>query len=54
MRIRRKIIAPAILTIGTIGSLAIGPAMAVLSTAAPAVPVAASGPSSSDGMGYHL
>jgi hypothetical protein len=55
MRIRRRIIGPAILTIGTVGSLAIGPAMAILSTAAasPAVPVAAGSPSP-NGVGYHM
>ncbi len=43
MRVRRTIIAPVVLTIGTVGSLAIGPAMAALSTTATAaVPVAAS------------
>jgi hypothetical protein len=36
MRIRRNIIAPAILTIGTIGSLVAGPVLALTSAAAPA------------------
>ena len=36
MRIRRNILAPAILTIGTIGSLIAGPVLALTSTAAPA------------------
>jgi hypothetical protein len=36
MRIRRNILAPAILTIGTIGSLVAGPVLALTSTAAPA------------------
>lgn len=36
MRIRRNILAPAILTIGTIGSLVAGPVLALTSVAAPA------------------
>jgi len=36
MRIRRNILAPAILTIGTIGSLVAGPVLAVTAAAAPA------------------
>jgi len=36
MRIRRKIIAPAILTIGTVGSLVAGPILALTTAAAPA------------------
>ncbi len=36
MRIRRNILAPAILTIGTIGSLVAGPVLALTATAAPA------------------
>lgn len=36
MRIRRNIIAPAILTIGTIGSLVAGPVLALTTTAVPA------------------
>ncbi len=36
MRIRRNIIAPVILTIGTIGSLVAGPVLAVTTAAAPA------------------
>jgi hypothetical protein len=35
MRIRRNILAPAILTIGTIGSLVAGPVLALTTTAAP-------------------
>ena len=54
MHIRRTIIAPAILAIGTVGSLAIGPAVAILSTTAPAaVTAVATGPSP-DGVGYHM
>jgi hypothetical protein len=36
MRIRRNILAPAILTIGTIGALVSGPVLALTTTAAPA------------------
>jgi hypothetical protein len=36
MRIRRNILAPAILTIGTVGSLVAGPVLALTTTAAPA------------------
>ncbi len=36
MRIRRTILAPAILAIGTIGSLVAGPVLALTSAAAPA------------------
>jgi hypothetical protein len=36
MRIRRNIIAPAILTISTVGALVAGPVLAVTAAAAPA------------------
>jgi hypothetical protein len=36
MRIRRTILAPAILAIGTIGSLAVGPVLVLTTAAAPA------------------
>jgi hypothetical protein len=36
MRIRRNVLAPAILTIGTIGSLVAGPVLALTTAAAPA------------------
>jgi hypothetical protein len=36
MRVRRNILAPAILTVGTIGSLVAGPVLALTTTAAPA------------------
>ena len=36
MRIRRNILAPAILTVGTVGSLVAGPVLALATTAAPA------------------
>lgn len=41
MRIRRNILAPAILTIGTIGSLVAGPVLALTTAAAPAGSVVA-------------
>ena len=37
MRIRRNILAPAILTLGTIGSLVAGPVLALTTSATPAV-----------------
>jgi hypothetical protein len=43
MRIRRNILAPAILTVGTIGSLVAGPVLALTTTAAPAATAVASG-----------
>jgi hypothetical protein len=46
MRIRRNIIAPAILTIGTIGSLVAGPVLALTTAAAPASTAVAVGPTS--------
>ena len=36
MRIRRNILAPAILAVGTVGSLVAGPVLALTTTAAPA------------------
>lgn len=36
MRIRRNILAPAILAVGTIGSVVAGPVLALTTTAAPA------------------
>jgi hypothetical protein len=47
MRIRRNILAPAILTIGTIGSLVAGPVLALTSAAAPAGSAVAVGAHSS-------
>jgi len=44
MRIRRNILAPAILTIGTVGSLVAGPVLALTSTVAPAVATSAIAP----------
>jgi hypothetical protein len=46
MRIRRNIIAPLILTIGAVGSLAAVPVMAVAAAATPAAAAVASGTAS--------
>jgi hypothetical protein len=46
MRIRRNILAPAILTVGTIGALVAGPVLALTTTAAPATAAVAIGPTS--------
>jgi hypothetical protein len=54
MRIRRTIIAPVVLTMGTLGSLAIGPTMAILSTTAPAAVSVAAGVTITPNMGYHI
>jgi hypothetical protein len=41
MRIRRTILAPAILAIGTTGALVVGPVLAITTAATPAAAVAA-------------
>jgi hypothetical protein len=43
MRIRRTLIAPAIITIGTVGALVAGPVLALTSAAAPAATAVAVG-----------
>jgi hypothetical protein len=43
MRIRRNILAPAILTLGTVGSLVAGPVLALTATAAPATATVVAG-----------
>jgi len=43
MRIRRNILAPVILTLGTVGSLVAGPVLALTATAAPATAAVAVG-----------
>jgi hypothetical protein len=43
MRIRRNILAPVILTLGTVGSLVAGPVLALTTTAAPATAAVAVG-----------
>jgi hypothetical protein len=52
MRIRRNILAPAILTIGTIGSLVAGPVLALTTAAAPAGTAVAIG-ATSNGIVMH-
>jgi len=52
VRIRRNIIAPLILTIGAVGSLAAVPAIAALTAAAPAATAVASGTPTPDIIGY--
>lgn len=53
MRIRRNILAPVILTIGTVGSLVAGPVLALTATAAPATVAAAPGHVVPLMQGYH-
>ena len=43
MRIRRNILAPVILTLGTVGSLVAGPVLALTTAAAPATAAVAVG-----------
>jgi hypothetical protein len=53
MRIRRSIIAPTVLTIGTIGSIVAGPVLALTVTAAPAATAVASGGISPNVIMFH-
>jgi hypothetical protein len=53
MRIRRTIIAPVILTIGTVGSLVAVPAAVALTSVAPAATSVASGTLSPNAYTYH-
>ena len=53
MRIRRNILAPVILTLGTVGSLVAGPVLALTTTAAPATAVASAGHASPQMVGLH-
>ena len=53
MRIRRNILAPAILTLGTVGSLVAGPVLAITATAAPASVAVAASHISPDTMAFH-
>jgi hypothetical protein len=52
MRIRRNIIAPLILTISAVGSLAAVPALTALTAVAPAATAVASGHPAPDAIGY--
>ena len=53
MRIRRNILAPAILTLGTVGSLVAGPVLALTTTAAPATVAVASSTIKPAVIGWH-
>lgn len=53
MRIRRTLIAPIILTIGTVGSLVAGPVLAIATAAAPTAATAASAQVAPDMFVYH-
>jgi len=53
MRIRRNILGPAILTLGTVGSLVAGPVLALTATAAPATVAVASGTISANVIMHH-
>jgi hypothetical protein len=48
VRIRRTLIAPAIITIGTVGALVAGPVLAITTAATPVAAAAASGSSGPD------
>jgi hypothetical protein len=52
MRIRRTVIAPAIITIATVGSLVAGPVLALTTAATPAATAVASG-SANPGLNYY-
>jgi len=53
MRIRRNVLASAILTIGTVGSLVAGPVLALTATAAPAASTAVAVGAQPDAFVYH-
>lgn len=53
MRIRRNILAPVILTLGTVGSLVAGPVLALTTTAAPATAAVAVGHATPNMVSYH-
>jgi hypothetical protein len=53
MRIRRTILAPAILVIGTTGALAVGPVLAVTAAAAPAAAALPAGSVKPNMVVYH-
>jgi hypothetical protein len=53
MRIRRNILAPAILTVGTIGSLVAGPVLSLTTAAAPAGTAVAAGTATPAVTYYH-
>ena len=53
MRIRRNILAPVIVTLGTVGSLVAGPVLALTTTAAPAAAAVAVGHATPNMAVYH-
>ena len=53
MHIRRTIIAPALLTIGAVGSVIAGPVMALTTAAAPSATAVAAGTASPNMIGVH-
>ena len=53
MRVRRNILAPVILTLGTVGSLVAGPVLALTTTAAPATAAVAVGGATPYMVGWH-
>jgi hypothetical protein len=53
MRVRRNILAPVIVTLGTVGSLVAGPILALTTTAAPATAVASAGYVTPNVVGWH-
>jgi hypothetical protein len=53
MRIRRTILAPVVLALGTVGALVAGPVLAVTAAAAPAAAAVAVGPTAPAVTYYH-
>lgn len=53
MRARRNVLAPVILTLGTVGSLVAGPVLALTTTAAPATAVASATHASPNIVSWH-
>jgi hypothetical protein len=53
MRSKRNIIAPALLTLGAVGSILVGPVMALATAAAPSATAVASGTTSPNMSTYH-
>lgn len=54
MRSKRTIIAPALLTIGAVGSILVGPVMALATAAAPSATAVASSSIIPDAYGVHM
>jgi hypothetical protein len=53
MRTKRTIIAPALLTLGAVGSILAGPVMALTTAVAPSATAVAAGTASPGMVGYH-